>query len=66
MSKNARTKPFPYEVRYCDLSFFKKYEIDSFKYESIQPGKMYGDPTVTNIKALRYKCDGTIDFKINF
>lgn len=36
ITKNARIKPIPYKVEYYDLSFFKKYEIDSFRYESIR------------------------------
>lgn len=35
-------------------------------YESIRPGKRLGDPKVTDIRALKHKPDGTIEYKINF
>lgn len=66
ITKSARTKPFPYNVKYCDVNFFKKYELDSYRFDTIRPGKKAGDPTVANIKALRYNCDGSIEFKLNF
>lgn len=56
ITKSARIKPYPYNVKYCDVTFFKKYELESYRFDTIRPGKEPGDPTVTNIKALRYNC----------
>lgn len=66
VTKSARIKPCPYNVKYCDVTFFKKYELESYRFDTIRPGKKPGDPTVTNIKALHYNCDWSIEFKLNF
>lgn len=66
ITKTARSKPFPYEIKDCDISFFFNYQNNVNRYDSIRPGKATGDPTVTQIKALRYNCNGTIEYKLNF
>lgn len=66
ITKTARSKPFPYEIKDCDISFFLNYQKNVNRYDSIRPGKATGDATVTQIKALRYNCNGTIEYKLNF
>lgn len=39
---------------------------DTMVYESIQPGKKPGDPTVTDIKAIQYLPSGVIMYKLSF
>lgn len=48
------------------MTFFKKYELKSYRCDTIRPGKKAGDPTVTYVKALRYNSEGSIEFKLNF
>jgi len=52
ITQSARKKPFPYNVKWCDTSFFKQCQIDLNRYDSLRPGKSAGDPTVTNIKSI--------------
>lgn len=66
ITQSARKKSFPQNVKWCDTSFFKQYQIDLNRYDSLRPGKSAGDTTVTNIKSFRNNPNGTIDFKINF
>lgn len=63
--RNARQNPEPYSVEYLQHTFFKDYTNPSV-YQSIRPGNKTGDPTVTNIRALRYEPDGTIYYKTDF
>lgn len=66
-SKEARKKPFPYRSVYLDFQFFRDFsDKRTMIYESIRPGKRTGDPKVTNLRALKYNPDGTIEFKVNF
>ena len=44
-------------------SFFKNYANLNYL-NSIRPGKKVGDPTVQDIRALRYNPSGSIDFKL--
>lgn len=63
--KSARRLPKPYEVNYLSHNFFKNFS--SLKYlTSIRPGKKVGDPTVTDIRALKYNPTGTIQYKLRF
>lgn len=60
---HARQKPQPYSVKYLTHSYFKNHA--NLRYvNSIRPGKKAGDPTVQDIRALRYKPNGTIEFKL--
>ncbi|KAJ8721005.1 hypothetical protein PYW08_006470 [Mythimna loreyi] len=61
----ARTVPIPYECRTVDYSFFTDYSKHLI-YKSIRPGKKTNDPTVTDLRVLVYKPDGTIWYKLNF
>ncbi|CAH2088773.1 unnamed protein product [Euphydryas editha] len=67
ITKEARKAPSPYEVITPDYTFFKNYGIkDYLIYESIRLGRGAGDHCVTDIKALRYNPNGTIDYKLQF
>ncbi|XP_050518028.1 uncharacterized protein LOC126892515 [Diabrotica virgifera virgifera] len=66
-TKEARSKPFPYEVKLVDYQFFKNYaNEDTWRYTSIRPGRKVGDPVVTDLRALLYTIDGKIQYKLNF
>ena len=57
--KNARENPFPYKVRFDDLlphTFFLNYEAHQ-DIRSIRPGSETSDPTVTDVRQLRYTPD---------
>lgn len=49
-TQEARKEPFPYEVRYLSHNFFLNYDSIQF-YDSIRPGRIAGDPVVTDIIA---------------
>jgi len=61
----ARQFPQPYSVTYLDHTFFKDF-TRNLVYPSIRPGNKVGDPTVTDIRALKYSQDNTISFKTDF
>ncbi|XP_057176831.1 uncharacterized protein LOC130545917 [Triplophysa rosa] len=64
LMKRARVKPHPYEVKYIDHTFFQDFtKLRLCK--SLRPGVRPGDPTVHNIRAIRYNNNGTMDFKID-
>lgn len=66
-SKEARTKPFPYEVVKLGFDFFKDYSHNSvLRYTTIRPGRKPNEPTVTDLRALRYNLEGSIDYKLTF
>lgn len=67
ITKEARVDPFPYGSEYLSFSFFKDYsKKDTMIYESIRPGRVAGDPTVHDIRAIRYKPNGIIETKLDF
>lgn len=67
VTREARLKPFPYEVREVDYNFFKDYsDKNLYMYDSIRPGRVAKDPTVVDIRALKYNPEGTIEFKLSF
>ncbi|CAF4930111.1 unnamed protein product [Pieris macdunnoughi] len=35
-------------------------------YKTIRPGRKFGDPTITDLRVLKYKPDGTIWYSLNF
>ncbi|WAQ97974.1 hypothetical protein MAR_022347 [Mya arenaria] len=55
----------PYQVKYVDHTFCKKYSDLSY-YSTIRPGTNVGDPVVTNIRVLQYNTNGEIQFKLLF
>lgn len=61
---DARQKPFPYEVVSPKYNFFINYNTN-LVYESIRPGKKTNEPTVTQIRALRYE-KGVIYYTLDF
>lgn len=61
--KTARINPRPYEVQYLNHTYFKNFSEINFV-NSIRPGRKAGDPTVQNIRALKYHSDGSIEYKI--
>lgn len=63
--RSARVNPRPFDVKYLDHSFFLDY-THTGPYRSIRPGRGKGDPTVTDIRALRYTNDGNICYKLKF
>lgn len=65
--RQAWKPPTEYKVEYIDHKYFKNFE-DHLSYRSIRPGKVAGDPCVTDIRALKYEYvpDGTIRFKLIF
>lgn len=66
LTREARRKPFPYESNFHDYTFFKNYSGKNFMiYDSIRPGRTTGDPTVVDIRAIKYT-NGEISIKINF
>lgn len=63
LCKLGRKNHRPYEVSYLDYTFFKDFsKLNLIK--SIRPGFKVGDPTVNNLRALKYNTDGKIQFKI--
>ncbi|CAG5055137.1 unnamed protein product [Parnassius apollo] len=54
----------PYEVQYLYHHFFKDIEHTLTFYKSIKPGRKAGDPTVTNLRVLKYTSDGMIVYKL--
>ncbi|XP_062387011.1 uncharacterized protein LOC134076007 [Sardina pilchardus] len=64
LMKRARVKPHPYDVKYIDHTFFQDFSKLRLC-KSLRPGVRPGDPTVHDIRAIRYNSNGTMDFKIN-
>uniref|UniRef100_A0A6P7GCT5 Uncharacterized protein LOC114328346 n=2 Tax=Diabrotica virgifera virgifera TaxID=50390 RepID=A0A6P7GCT5_DIAVI len=60
--RSAKAKD-PYEVDYLNYSFFKDYSVIK-TFSSIRPGNTKGDPKVTDLRALAYRCDGAIEYKL--
>ncbi|CAF4848935.1 unnamed protein product [Pieris macdunnoughi] len=65
ITKTARDNPMPYESRLLEFSFFTNFSKDLI-YKTIRPGRKFGDPTVTDLRGLKYKPDGTIWYSLNF
>lgn len=60
--KSARRRPFPYQVEYFTHGFFRNFSMLNY-FSSIRPGRTVGDPTVMDIKALKYE-NGTLMYKL--
>lgn len=66
-TREARKKPFPYDVVKIDFNDIQDYAVKSNqRYSSIRPGKVKDDPVVTDIRALKYSVEGIIFFKLSF
>ncbi|XP_069673203.1 uncharacterized protein [Periplaneta americana] len=67
ITREARKKPTLYRVKHLEYSFFRNYADKRFWiYDSIRPGRGTNDPTVTDLRAIQYRPDGTIFFKFRF
>jgi hypothetical protein len=60
--KECLVDPNAVEVHRLRWDFFE--ETDLSMMTSIRPGRRAGDPTVNDLRALRYSPDGTVEFKI--
>lgn len=59
ITKEARKNPLPYESEILNFSFFKNFsKPDIMAYSSIRPGRVAGDHTVHDLKAIRYNPTG--------
>ncbi|KAJ4442412.1 hypothetical protein ANN_03998 [Periplaneta americana] len=66
ISKEARKKPFPYEVHYLTHNFTNFATKDLWLYDSIPPGRNKTDSTITDLRVIQYCPDGIILYKCNF
>ncbi|KAJ4440803.1 hypothetical protein ANN_10706 [Periplaneta americana] len=67
ISKEARKKPFPYEVHYLTHNFFTNFATkDLWLYDSIRRGRNKNHSTITDLRVIQYCPDGIILFKCNF
>lgn len=67
VTREARQNPKPYEAIDLDYSFFKNYTlVEHTRYSSIRPGRQKDDPTVTDIKSIKYDSTGKIKVKIDY
>lgn len=67
LTKTARVHPKPYVAIYLDYNFFTDFSKPEDQiYKSIRPGRIAGDPTVTDISVLVHKPDGTIWYKLSY
>ena len=60
----ARTKPFPFQVKFLHHDFFKDFN-HICNLDSIRSQRKAGYPTVTDLRCIRYTPDITILFKLN-
>lgn len=65
LTKEARSNPFPYDVKYLKFDFFRDFSKLDY-YSSIRPGRKAGDPIVTDIHVLKYNPSGIIQYKLKF
>lgn len=63
--EEARSKPEKYETIVAEYDFFTNFNNLQI-YPSIRPGRKPGDPTVVDIRALKYSPDGNIFYKLDF
>ncbi|XP_050297939.1 uncharacterized protein LOC126737202 [Anthonomus grandis grandis] len=65
--RDSRTKPKRFDVCYLTHDQFLNFDIkSSFIYNSIRPGRSAKEPTVTDLRALKYTSEGKIFYKTNF
>ncbi|KAF6210059.1 hypothetical protein GE061_015815 [Apolygus lucorum] len=55
----------PYRAVLLDYTFFKDFTKNEI-YHSIRPGRVAGDPTVVDLRAIKYTPEGRIFYKLNF
>ena len=51
--RGARSRPFPYDVQYVDHTFFHDFSKVTIC-KSLRPGSKVGDPTVHDLRAIRF------------
>ncbi|KAF0749823.1 Uncharacterized protein FWK35_00023681 [Aphis craccivora] len=67
LTKLSRSHPFPYKTKEVTFNFFRDYSIKTnMFYESIRSGRVATDPTVTDLRVLKYCPSGIIYYKINY
>lgn len=67
VTREARKKPFPYKALYLDHSFFTNYSDKRlWIYDSIRPGRKVNDPTVIDLRVIKYDPNGIIYYKLDF
>lgn len=67
VTREARKKPRPYKALYLDHSFFTDYSDKRlWMYDSIRPGRKLNDPTVTDLRVIKYDPKGVIFYKLDF
>jgi hypothetical protein len=65
--QEARSDSNFIEVAYLHHDFFLNYDIKAnMRYDSIRPGNKTNDPTVNNLRVLKYEPSGVISFKTNY
>ncbi|KAM3602808.1 uncharacterized protein V6R79_011236 [Siganus canaliculatus] len=62
--QTARIRPSPYHVKVLKHDEFLK--LNGSYFFSIRPGKKAGDPTVHDLRALQFRSDGKVHFKLSF
>ncbi|CAG9786300.1 unnamed protein product [Diatraea saccharalis] len=65
ITREAREKLTPHEAIDLTYDFFRDY-TKPLRYNSIRPGRMKHDPTVTDIKVISYHPSGIIKVKLDF
>lgn len=55
----------PYAIKVLDYTFFKKFEQPS-NFQSIRPGKRAKDPTVVDIRQIKYLPDGKVFYTLDY
>ncbi|CAG9825823.1 unnamed protein product [Phaedon cochleariae] len=61
----ARPKQ-PYNIKVLGFTFSRKYDELKSNIPSLRPGKMAGDPTVTDDNQLRYSPSGDIEYQLDY
>ncbi|GFN94285.1 hypothetical protein PoB_002079100 [Plakobranchus ocellatus] len=63
--RTSRASPRPYEVKSLNRCLFQNYgQVSTFK--TIRPGRQKDDPTVNDLKCLKYSPDGELSYKLTF
>ncbi len=63
--REARSRPSPYTVKYLTYDFFTDFS-NTRPLTSIRPGTKTGDPTVTDLRSLKYGPTQNIQYKLKF
>lgn len=66
VTEEAREKPQPYRAFSLNHTIFRNYAVKEMIYKIIRPGSRVNDPTVTDLRALKYCPFQKKNVKINF